>query len=399
MAILFFLICSGFGAVNSVDAKTMPTYKVTPQTKPIDKKMTKFSTYNSKTKQYYMLRSYLEKLEKTGGGKLILKKGVYTVTNTLYVPSNVTIQFENNVKVRKSNTTKAPKLKASLSIFQLVRPSKAQKKHVYGKFQGEKNIKFIGKGNATIDLDYKQKSLGIVMGHNKNIVIDHINFKNMNGGHFIELDASDHVVIKNSTFMASKHMKGFDKEAINIDTPDLNTKGFTHDWSKYDKQPNNNVLITNNRFSKLDRAIGTHKYSEGKLHNKIVIQNNTIDNIRSDAIRVMNWSNTIIEQNTLSNIGKKGVKGTTRGILVSGVVNPTIENNTFKNVPRIMQFVVWKNTGPGYEYKPIYNRLNEDFKDRLQHNSAQNVSEDFIRINNKSFGDYTYPEKIYIPIR
>jgi hypothetical protein len=36
-----------------------------------------------------LLRSYLERLEKNGGGKLILKKGTYKITNTLYIPSNV----------------------------------------------------------------------------------------------------------------------------------------------------------------------------------------------------------------------------------------------------------------------------------------------------------------------
>lgn len=381
----------------SAEAKTKPIYTVTPETNSLDKKMTKFSTYNSMTKTYYMLRSYLEKLEKTGGGKLILKKGTYTVTNVLYVPSNVTIQLEDGVTILKGTDTGTAMMSPSDSIFQFIRPSKALKLHVYGKFEGEKNIKLIGNGNATIDLNYDLKSLGIVMGHNQNITIDHIQFKNMNGGHFIELDASNHVVIKNSSFESSLHMEDHDKEGINLDTPDLSTQGFTHDWSKYDKQANNDVVITNNVFDGLDRAIGTHKYSEGKLHNKVVIKNNIIQNMRSDAIRVMNWSNPIIEDNTFSNIGDiNNLYDVKRGILLSGVSNPTIEDNTFIQVARAMQFMVWQNSGPGSEYQPIYNKLSDKNKIALQFNKIIGTTENFIRINNKSFGDYNDPEKIYI---
>ncbi len=402
LAIVFILL---MGIASTAKAKTKtkvqpkPTYTITTKTKTLDPKMTKYSTYTNQTKTYYMLRSYLEKLEKTGGGKLILKKGTYTVTNALYVPSNVTIQLEDGVTVVKGTDTGTEKMLPSNSIFQFVRPSKAQKKHVYGKFEGEKNIQLIGKGTATIDVNYDLKTLGIVMGHNQNVTIDHIQFKNMNGGHFIELDASNHVIIKNSSFVSSLHMEGHDKEGINLDTPDLSTQGFTHDWSKYDKQANNDVVITDNVFDGLDRAIGTHKYSQGSLHNKVVIRNNTIQNMRSDAIRVMNWSNPIIENNTFDNIGdNSNPYDTTRGILLSGVSNPTVQNNTFISVPRAMQFMVWENTGPGSEYKPIYNKLSDENKKMLQNNVIENVAENFIRINNKKYDDYSYPEKIYLPV-
>ena len=304
LAVVLFIFTRTDSSSNA-KAKTTkkPTYTLTTKTKVLDTKMKRFSTYNSKTKTYYLLRSYLEKLEKTGGGKLVLKKGTYTVTNALYVPSNVTIQLEDGVEIVKGNDTGVENMLPSNSIFQFIRPSKANKKHVYGKFNGEKNIKLIGKGDATIDINYEFQSLGIVMGHNSNITIDHIQFKNMNGGHFIEMDASNHVVVKNSSFTSSQHWEDHDKEGINLDTPDLTTQGFTHDWSKYDKQANNDVLITNNVFDGLDRAIGTHKYSEGSLHKKVVIRNNTIQNMRSDAIRVMNWSSPIIEKNSFTAIG------------------------------------------------------------------------------------------------
>lgn len=49
---------------NSVEAATKSVYTISPKTVPVDKKMLKYTTYNSNTKHYYVLRSYLEKLEK-----------------------------------------------------------------------------------------------------------------------------------------------------------------------------------------------------------------------------------------------------------------------------------------------------------------------------------------------
>ena len=89
----------------------------------------------------------------------------------------------------------------------------------------------------------------------------------------------------------------------------------------------------------------------------------------------------------------------TRGILLSGVSNPTIQSNTFIRVSRAMQFMVWMNNGPGSEYKPIYNQLNDANKKTLENNIYMNVNEDYIRINNKDFGDYSYPEKIYFSVK
>ncbi|MGX9135611.1 right-handed parallel beta-helix repeat-containing protein [Rummeliibacillus sp. JY-2-4R] len=395
ITIAFFCVLSlNIEGIKAHAATTKPTFQVTPTSKPINKSYLKYSTYNKQTQNYYMLRSYLEKLESTKGGKLILKKGTYIVSNALYVPSNVTIELADGAKIIKGKST-GSKIVPSKSIFQFIRPSKAYKANVYGKYEGEKNIKLIGSGTATIDLQFDLKAIAIIIGHNQNIEINHIQFKNMYGGHFIELDASNNVKIINSSFQGSKHMTGHDKEAINIDTPDHETQGWSQIWSKFDKQPNNNVLIANNTFKQLDRAVGTHKYSGGKLHNNVTIRNNMIKTMRSDAIRVMNWSNPIIDENTISEVGIG--QNSLRGILISGASNPTIQHNTFDKVARAMQFIVWENSGPGSIYPPIYNTLTDENKAALQTNTVHNVTEYFIRITNKTYGDYSNAEKIVLP--
>src|SRR5690554_316083 len=153
---------------NMAEAASKKSYTIKASDSPYKKNYTKNSNYNAKTKHYYLLRSYLEQLEKDGGGTLTLKKGKYVITNTLYVPSNVKIVLENGVKIVKGNNTGTKKLTPSSSIFQLIAPSKASKGSVASGYKGETNISIIGKGTATIDLNHVKNAVGIVLGHNSN---------------------------------------------------------------------------------------------------------------------------------------------------------------------------------------------------------------------------------------
>lgn len=375
-------------------ASSKPTFTITPNSEPFTKNIMKFDSYTSKTKHYWLLRSYLEELERTGGGTLVLKKGTYTVTNVLYVPSNVTIKLQNGVTIVKGSETGVSSLNASKSLFQFIAPSKSKKIGVHGEYNGEKNISVLGYGNATIDLNYVRDSSAIIAGHNQNIVIKGIQFKNMYGGHFIEIDATKNATISNNKFIDSKHTSGT-KEAINIDTPDRLTNGWNLEWSTFDRTPNANLVIENNYFYNLDRAIGTHKYSEGKYHDRVVLRNNKIEKTYIHPIRIMNWSNAIIENNTFKDVtndpdmNRSAIHG-------SGVINPTIQNNTIINISRPMQFNPIKNSGAGSEYDVTYNEFNEKNIEALKTNTIVNGKEDFIRINkeyqkyDKASTDYIY---------
>ena len=364
---------------NSIDAKT-ETYTITPNSETYNKNFMSYSTYNPFTKHYYLIRSYLEQLEEAGGGTLVLKKGTYTVSNVLYVPSNVTIILEDGAKIINGHETGTSKLDADKSIFQFIRPSLGKEEGVYGEYEGEKNISIIGLGTATMDLNFRKDGIAIIAGHNQNIRIKNITFRNMYSGHFIEIDATKDAVIANNKFMNSKPSSSRIKEAINIDTPDKRTNGWSSKWSKFDKTPNSNIVIENNIFYDLDRAIGTHKYSSGQYHDQIIIRNNKIEKMRQDAIRVLNWSNATIEKNTFINV-EPGKTNANRGILASGAINPAFQDNIFIGIPRAMQFIAWKNSNSGSEYDVTYNELNEDNKKTLSTNIVINYVEDFIRIN------------------
>lgn len=377
---------------TTTEAAKKPVYTISATSKPYNNKFTSLSTYNKNTKQYYMIRSYLEQLEKTGGGTLVLKSGTYNITNTLFVPSNVTIRFKDGVVLNKRTKTGTSKLKATKSIFQCVAPSKANKKGVMKGYQGMKNISFVGEGTVIIDLQYTKDCVGIILAHNQNITITGLTFQNMRGGHFLEVDASKNVRIKYNNFKNHKASEKGNKEAINIDTPDKKTNGLNVGWTSYDCTPNKNVTIQGNTFLSLERAIGTHKYSGGKLHTNIKILDNIINYCDQDPIRVMNWASPVIMNNYISNVDYGN--GTYRAILASGVHNPTFQNNIFENVARPIQIMAWKNTGAGEEYDIIYSTLSLENIAAMQQNTLINVGETFIRYN-PEYNNYknveTYP--------
>jgi hypothetical protein len=367
---------------------SVKAFSVTPTSETFQNAFTNYSTYNSITKQYYMLRSYLEQLEKVGGGTLTLAAGTYEICNSLYVPSHVTLYLEDGVVIKKTEQTGTEALISAKSIFQLAAPSKSKIAGAYGDYNGETDIQFIGKGTAIIDLNYVADAIGIVFGHNSEVSISGITFQNMNSGHFIELDASRDVTIENNSFLNHKASQTGMKEAINIDTPDKNTGGFKEAWTNYDCTPNKDILIQNNTFKDLERAIGTHKYSEGKYHENIQIMNNKIENTTSDAIRIMNWTTPIIKGNEIKHAGT----GTDRAILASGVIHPVITGNSIMDTPRAIQIMPWKNSNGtginsnigGGQYAITYNTINENDISLMLQNSLTGVGENFIRIN------YTY---------
>ena len=403
MVLLFGTTSRGAEPTAANDYKKGKVYKITAKSKPLKaSRFTKSSLYNKNTRMYFTIRSYMEKFQKAGRGTLVLKKGTYTLTNTIQVPSNVTLIFEKGVKLVKGTRTGTKAMPASITMFQLVRPSNARKKGVYSGYKGEKNIHFVGKGKVTMDLKYMKKAIGFVVAHNQKVTVQRIGFKNMNTGHFLEVDASQNVTVSSCSFQGVKKGSDYVKEAINLDTPDRETQGFHNDWSRYDKTPNENVTIENCRFSDLGRAIGTHKYSANGnqqiYHRNLVVRGNQITNMKWDSpIRVMNWKDSLLENNTITNVKQSG-KSDTRGVLVSDAVNVSIRNNTFINMGRPIQCIAWKNSGPGSGYPVTYNVLNDENLADLATNVAKKMGtgEYFVRINPK-YNVYSHAQKV--PVR
>lgn len=307
-----------------------------PETRPYRERYTDEDTYRGNTKGYYQLRSYMEQLEYCGGGTLTLKKGTYYISNAVCIPSNVKIVFEDGVVIKKTKAIYQTELDNHKVIFIFVSPSKEKKKESVSGYGGTHDVTMTGIGNVVIDCNNKLPGRGMDMGHCRNIVIENLTFHNQYGSHYIELNSSQNVIVRNCNFWKFRDYKGDTyKEAINIDGTDYAVNGFNHVWSKHDKTVCQNIEITNCKFTDLGTAIGSHTYvaNQGQqcYHTNIRITNNVFFGSTNCAIRAMNWKNVLIADNSFRDIGiQNGAKNFS--IFMGGVIDATVTRNAFANV-------------------------------------------------------------------
>ncbi|HEX6888184.1 MAG TPA: right-handed parallel beta-helix repeat-containing protein [Candidatus Nanopelagicales bacterium] len=322
-------------------------------------RVARFTTVNDCTRDYYMIRSWMEHFEATGGGELTLAPGTYRIPSTIYVPSNTTIRLSAGTTLLKTKRTCTKRFKAASSMFMLVPPSLGKRRGAVGGYGGASDIAILGAGGgqSVIDLAGIRNSLGIIAGHNQRVRIEGIRFLTMNNNHFIEMDANLDSVIRGNEFLGATASTRGSAEAVNLDTPDGLTDGFGSVWSNLDATPNVNVLVEGNVFADMVRGVGTHNFSGGRYHTGIVVRGNQFRNMRNDAIRIMNWRDSAVMGNTFDTVWCPTRGNDCRGILASGAENLTVRDNVFANMARAMQFMPWQNGGKAAVYGVTYNRL------------------------------------------
>ena len=378
------LLFIGTSAEQPKAATTKKTYRITPKTEAIDPLIRKYTTYNAKTRNHYTMRSYLERLEKEGGGTLVLTKGTYLSPLRVGIPSNTTVILEDGVIIKKTSETGTSKISATTSVFDLVAPSVLRLNKKMSKYNGTKNARIIGKGNAQIDLNGFSRGSAFAIAHNQNLYIGGITVRNQKGSHAMELDATKNATIENMKFVdATMIANTGPNESINLDTPDPITKGFPWKWSAQDGTPNSDITIRNNVFSNINVAIGTHQYTENRLHTNIRIENNLIEKTKDYAISMMNWENPTVINNTIRDVHRADGKAMT--ILGRGIIGGTIRYNTFENADRAIQMQPFQSDG----YAPIYNSFTETEKQYMQQNTAKDVQLNRIVLFTK-LNEYTY---------
>lgn len=393
--VLVLVLCCVTAVSQKAEAKKK-TYTITTKTKPCNSSYTKATTYNSKTKHYYLLKSYLEKLEKNGGGTLVLKKGTYKVCSTLYIPSNVTIKLRSGVNVRKTDTTGTKKLKATKYLFQLTTKKKAKKKTVTA-YKSSRNVSIIGSGTATISMNKVKQAIGISMAHNSNVTIQKVRFKNRYGGSYIAVSGAKNVIIDSCKFYDGKFLNGSDYYYdIRLEVANKTIDSFGFSWSKLDNTANTNIYIKNNYFTGMSGAIGSTKYAYPTIKKKatvlyqenIRITDNKFRNISGTAIQGMAWKNTIISGNNFYRADKKSK--TPYGISLAGSVNPTIKTNKFNYISTPIRFPLAKNSGKGKAFATVYNSVTSTQISLIENNTVTNADHYYVPYENGTTKRLTY---------
>lgn len=365
--VLLMILCIVFFGSTAYAKKN---YTITPKSELLNYKGS--PSLNNYTRHYFLLRTHLEAIEAAGGGTLTLKKGTYKISNSVCIPSKTKIILKSGVKLVKINKTGKALFGPAQAMFHVVSPKIFNNKKLVKGYKGTKNSSIVGQGNATIDLKSIKNAKGLVVGHTKNFTIKNIHFKNMNTGHFIEVDASDGAKIIGCTFSGVSKDTPWNKEAINVDTPDKLTGGLNVPWTAHDCTPNKNLLIEGCTFENLNRGIGTHKYSMKKsggewvncMHEGITIKDNSFKNISDAAVFMMNWKNTTVTGNTFADVkcamDFRGVKST---LTVSGNI---LKDNAPIGPDRILSpEYEYSNTGDKSNYPPITNDFGFEDSEQL----------------------------------
>ena len=322
---------------------------------------------NTYSKDYIRVRNALKEIGEAGGGTLTVKTGHYYISNTLYVGSNTTINFEDDVTFEKLGGSAC-----SSTMFQLIPFAQKDAVGVVGKHNGVKNVHFNGKNGTKFDMKNvnigKTPAIAIVMGNNSNVSMEYITFSNIKNGHFIEMDGCKNVYILRCDFLNMADNKYHNKEAINLDTNDKKTGGFSQKWSKKDKTPNEKVTIQTCTFSNLVRGVGTHRYSYGKYHYKILLSTCTFSKVKTP-VAMLNWKKSRVG-NSYFELSKPN-KRYKYSFLMAGVRGLTFVYNTMsglKGKPVIKYYKKYQTSHK--EYKPTVSKLSKQNIFDMENNVA-----------------------------
>jgi hypothetical protein len=363
------------------------TLKVTPKTIPYKKKYMKKTEYNKLTKQYFMLRSYLEKLGSKGGGTLTLKKGTYRIPCTLYIPSNVTIKLEDGVRIVKTKQTATHLLTPTDILFETVSTTKSKTKRTVTDYHASKKIKIAGNGTATIDLGSARGRSGIYIGHSSDITITGISFKNRYGGNYIWIEGSRDVTVSKCKFYAGKSISGKKNQmAVRMENIFSDSDTFEEKWSKLDKTLNQRIVVDGCSFYKQDIAVGTADAQtvDAKVlsyQTGIAVTNNTFSGTTSYAVYAQGWNQPEISGNIMKTATSASkIKSFICGY---GVANPKIKENTFNGCEYTMQFGKTWACGAGATLLPFNSDLGSASLDVMAENTVKNCEHYYV-LNGKA---------------
>lgn len=231
-----------------------------------------------------------------------IPKGSYQVATTINVYSNTNIDFGGSTLYRTSNKV-------------LLKLGVVSKTNSYNEYNCVQNITA---SNAVLDGQNKKFATDgddatiIKFSHSKNITVTNISIQNTkNVHHQLAFAACKNVKITNCSF-SNMDVNGSKNncEAIQIDVLD---DYYFESAYYYDGTTTKDVIIENCKFNNVNRGVGTHTGIAGYYFDNIKIRNNIFQNVEGYAIRVTNYRNSEITNNTITNCGS--------GIMIANMAN------------------------------------------------------------------------------
>ena len=228
--------------------------------------------------------------------KLTVKipKGTYNLDTTLYIHSNTTIEAAEGAVFKKMDNHNGKE-----SYGPILESKINNDKGGYGNCH---DIAIIG--GVWDSIEVMKNSVGTESFrfiHCDNVTVKNAVLCNVpEGSHLIVLAGTSNAVIDHCEFYGYGGTEP--KEAVQLDivhNADI-VPTAQEDEVKWDDLPCKNITISNCNFHDFSRAIGSHTAVKGVMHDGITISGNTIKNMAEVAIKLFNYKNTTVKNNTIT---------------------------------------------------------------------------------------------------
>ncbi|QHQ61648.1 hypothetical protein Ana3638_13415 [Anaerocolumna sedimenticola] len=215
--------------------------------------------------------------------------GTYDLRSELIIYSNTTINADPNAKLNKNHE------KGSIITNDLSKDE--------GGYTTTENVTITGGIWDSVSISRMNKGTeSFRFIHASNITIKDATICNVpNGSHLITFAGVKNSLVDNCKLYG--YVGTMAKEAIQLDivhdktiVPSMQAASI-----KYDDLACDGIRITNCDIHDYPRAIGSHISIKGVFHKNIKITNNNLHNLREAAIKLYNYQNVEISNNTISN--------------------------------------------------------------------------------------------------
>ena len=228
---------------------------------------------------------------KTGNYNLTVQipEGTYELKSELIIYSNTTIAADSKAKLYKNHQ------KGAMITNDLTKDN--------GGYDTTTNITIIGgiwDSSKIVEKNRGTESFRFI--HASNITIKDVTVCNVPvNSHLITFAGVKDSRIENCKLYG--YGGSTPKEAIQLDIvhDSVRVPSMQASTIKYDDLPCDGITITNNEIYDFPRAVGSHTSIKGVFHKNITITKNNIHDINEAAIKIYNYQNTVISDNTIKN--------------------------------------------------------------------------------------------------
>lgn len=312
------LLCVTLQLIAVSDAYAATTIEVAP-TRP--------DAYSEIQKQLNLAK----KKPENGPYTIVVAPGSYTIGHSLKLYSNTTLKLEG-VSLSHGSSTRS-------NMIRLGDGSDTQQGYYY------QNITVVGG-----DLNHMgQSNTTIKLAHGKNIKIKNVTVRNTRDGHLMEVAGVKGLTIEGCVFRDQMQVSRSEDiaEALQVDI--LNQKHMP--GYRSEDLPMKDITIKNCTFENVPRGIGAHTAVLNRYVKNVIIKGNRFKNLKSDAIRIMNFYNCRIEGNRIENAprGIVAYMGHSKGMyLASSLAReggvPTNTQTTYKAPYKNQKISIRKNS-------------------------------------------------------